>query len=56
MAVLMDASILIEYERGRLDLERHLAQPQQRDLFLSVVTASELLHGVHRAVLSGVRT
>ena len=29
MAVLIDASILIEYERGRLDLERHLAQRQQ---------------------------
>lgn len=55
MAVLIDASILIEYERGRLDLERHLAQRQQDDFYLSVVTASELLHGVHRAVQSGVR-
>ena len=56
MAVLIDASILIEYERGRLNLERHLAQRQQNEFFLSVVTASELLHGVHRAVQSGVRT
>ena len=55
MAVLIDASILIEYERGRLYLERHLAQRQQEEFFLSVVTASELLHGVHRAVQSGVR-
>ena len=55
MAVLIDASILIEYERGRLNLERHLAQRQQEEFFLSVVTASELLHGVHRAVQSGVR-
>ena len=55
MAVLIDASILIEYERGRLDLERQLAQRQQDDFYLSVVTASELLHGVHRAVQSGVR-
>ena len=55
MAVLIDASILIEYERGRLNLERHLAQRQQNEFFLSVVTASELLHGVHRAVQSGVR-
>ncbi len=55
MAVLIDAGILIEYERGRLNLERHLAQRQQEEFFLSVVTASELLHGVHRAVQSGVR-
>ena len=55
MAVLIDASILIEYERERLDLERHLAQRQQEEFFLSVVTASELLHGVHRAVQSEVR-
>ncbi len=56
MAVLIDASILIESERGRLDLERHVAQRQQEEFFLSVVTASELLHGVHRAVQLEVRT
>ncbi len=55
MAVLIDASILIEYERGRLDLERHLALRQQEEFFLSVVTASELLHGVHRAVQPEIR-
>ena len=55
MAVLIDASILIEYERGRLNLERHLAQRRQDEFYLSVVTASELLHGVHRAVQSGIR-
>ena len=42
MAVLIDASILIEYERGRLDLERDLAQRQQDEFFLSV-----LLTGSH---------
>lgn len=56
MAVLIDASILIESERGRLDLEQYLAQRQQEEFFLSVVTASELLHGVHRAVQPEVRT
>lgn len=55
MAVLIDASILIEYERKRLDLERYLAQRQQEEFFLSVITVSELLHGVHRAVQSEVR-
>jgi predicted nucleic acid-binding protein len=50
MVVLIDASILIESERGRLPLDQHLAQRQQEEFFLSVVTASALLHGVYRAV------
>ncbi|MDO9107931.1 MAG: type II toxin-antitoxin system VapC family toxin [Coriobacteriia bacterium] len=49
MAVLIDASILIEAERGRLDLEPHVARRADEESFLSVITASELLHGVHRA-------
>lgn len=49
MAVLIDASILIEAERGRLDLGPHVARRPDDESFLSVVTASELLHGVHRA-------
>ena len=55
MGVLIDASILIEYERKRFDLKRHLAQRPQEEFFLSVITVSELLHGVHRAVRSKVR-
>jgi len=55
MAVLIDASILIEAERGRLDLEPHVARHGEEEAFLSVVTASELLHGVHRATLPDVR-
>ena len=56
VAVLIDASILIEAERGRLALESHVAQRQDEEFFLSVITASELLHGVHRAVQPEVRT
>jgi tRNA(fMet)-specific endonuclease VapC len=56
VAVLIDASILIEAERGRLELEPHVAQRQDEEFFLSVITASELLHGVHRAVQPEVRT
>jgi tRNA(fMet)-specific endonuclease VapC len=56
VAVLIDASILIEAERGRLDLEPHVAQRPEEEFFLSVITASELLHGVHRAVQPEVRT
>jgi tRNA(fMet)-specific endonuclease VapC len=55
MAVLIDASILIEAERGRLRLEPHVERHGEEEAFLSVVTASELLHGVHRASQPDVR-
>jgi tRNA(fMet)-specific endonuclease VapC len=49
VALLLDASILIENERGRLDIEGHLRRKGDAETFLSVITVSELLHGVHRA-------
>ena len=55
MAVLIDASILIETERGRLDLDPHVQRHGEEEAFLSVVTASELLHGVHRATAPDIR-
>jgi tRNA(fMet)-specific endonuclease VapC len=55
MAVLIDASILIEAERGRLHLEPHVARHEDEETFLSVITASELLHGVHRAAQPDIR-
>lgn len=54
MAVLIDASVLIEHERGRIDLTTRLAGRAAEEFFLSVVTASELLHGVHRAAGPGI--
>lgn len=54
MGVLIDASILIEHERGRLDVASRVAE-RDDEFFLSVVTASELLHGVHRAEEPSVR-
>ncbi len=50
MGVLIDTSIVIEAERGRLELGAHVEQRQDEEFFLSVITASELLHSVHRAV------
>jgi tRNA(fMet)-specific endonuclease VapC len=55
MGVLIDTSVLIEHERKRLDLEHHLEQRAEEEFFLSVVTASELLHGVQRATEAAVR-
>lgn len=49
MGVLIDASVLIEQERGRLSLEAHVGGREDEEFFLSVITVSELLHGVHRA-------
>jgi len=54
VGVLIDASILIEYERGRLDVVAAI-EGRDDEFYLSVVTASELLHGVHRASDSSVR-
>ena len=55
MAVLIDASILIEAERGRLDLKPHVERHRDEESFVSVITASELLHGVHRATSANIR-
>lgn len=55
MGVLIDASVLIEHERGRANLERHITGREQEEFFLSVITASELLHGVHCATDPNVR-
>ena len=49
METLIDSSVLIAWERDRLDLETHLADYAEEDFAISAITASELLHGVHRA-------
>jgi tRNA(fMet)-specific endonuclease VapC len=46
MATLIDSSVLIAAERGQLNLDDIAAE---EDVAISAVTASELLHGVHRA-------
>lgn len=55
MGVLIDASVLIDHERGKVDLQEHVKEREDEEFFLSVVTASELLHGVHRAGVPGTR-
>lgn len=49
MGTLIDSSALIAWERQQLDLEARLAEHSDEDFAISVITASELLHGVHRA-------
>jgi len=49
MGIIFDTSVLIALERGVHGLEK-LASGRENDPFgISVVTVSELLHGVHRA-------
>lgn len=53
MAVLIDTSVLVNVERRGPSLERALGE---RERAISVITASELLHGVHRATDDRVRS
>jgi predicted nucleic acid-binding protein len=48
MAALVDSSVFIAAERGELDLDRFLKQRGDVALAIASITASELLHGVHR--------
>lgn len=52
MAVLIDTSVLVDAERRRHSLDHAIGE---QDRAISVITASELLHGVHRAQESAVR-
>ncbi len=47
MGTLIDTSLLIAIERGQLDLAR-VAADDEDELALAAISASELLHGVHR--------
>lgn len=49
MGILIDTNILIDFERGLLDISLYVKGREKDEFFLSVITASELLHGVFRA-------
>jgi tRNA(fMet)-specific endonuclease VapC len=53
MACLVDTSVMIDAERGGQTLDQ---MPDEEEQLISVITASELLHGIHRAIDDGVRT
>ena len=50
MGVVVDSSVFIAAERGKLDLERVLRDHGDEPIVIAAITASELLHGVHRAI------
>lgn len=49
MGILIDSSILIHFERAGTDLSAYVKGREGEDAFLSVISASELLHGVQHA-------
>ncbi len=55
MAALIDSSVFIAGERGRINLAELLASLAGEPLALSAVTASELLYGLHRAQTTAQR-
>lgn len=56
MGILIDSDFLIEIERNRKDISNQIKGRESEDVFLSVITASELLHGVHRAIDNKIKT
>jgi predicted nucleic acid-binding protein len=54
LGILIDSSSLIAAERGDLDLEQALRSELDEDVAIAAISASELLHGVHR-LKSGIK-
>lgn len=52
MAVLIDTSVLVDAERGGSTLERVVSDEH----LISVISVSEFIHGIHRAVDGARRT
>lgn len=57
MGILIDASVFIDVERGQLDIDAFVSGVgAEEECLVSVITVSELLHGVHRAKQPRVRS
>jgi tRNA(fMet)-specific endonuclease VapC len=52
---LIDSSVIIALERGKLALDDLAARLEPKTVAIAAITASELLHGVHRAETSSRR-
>ncbi len=55
MGVILDSSVLIAAERGQFRLAALLESLGDTPVAIAAITASELLHGVHRARSPAVR-
>ncbi|MEW6410278.1 MAG: type II toxin-antitoxin system VapC family toxin [Nitrospirota bacterium] len=48
MGIIFDTSLLIALERADLDIDKLIKGREEEPFGISVITVSELLHGVHR--------
>ena len=55
MGILIDTSVLIDIERGVVDVDKFVSRRLDEAFYISTITASELLHGVHRAKSEAIR-
>lgn len=55
MGIIVDSSVFIAIERGKLDRAEFLRRYSNEVVSFSIITASELLHGVHRAPTAQIR-
>ena len=55
MGLLIDSNILIGFERRAIDLTPFIRGREQEPFSISVISASELLHGVHRATTRKIK-
>jgi len=53
--MILDTSVIIDYERRSREIHALASRKPQEPVRLSVITAAELLHGVHRAESVGRR-
>lgn len=53
--MIIDTSVIVAGERGALDLEAFLRSRGTEPVAIAAITASELLHGYHRAADAGTR-
>ncbi len=56
MGILIDSNVLIAIERKKVDVSSFIRGREDEEMFLSVVSASELLHGVYHAKEPGTRS
>ncbi len=55
MGVVLDTSVLVAAERGAVRFDSLLESLGEEPVAITAITASELLHGCHRAEAAGVR-
>ena len=55
MGIVLDSNIIIKMERERGSIEALCPRDSDREYYVSVISASELLYGVHRAKNASLR-